>query len=159
MKIYPTDFAVSDKPEHDPVTEADRLASRLIVQGLRRDFPGDFLRLVSSLSHRHGLLDEMRRRLGISEERRVGSVGVKVGLLLAQEAHVYLEPSTATKAWDSCAPEAVLSAAGGRLTDLEGTPLRYTPHNPRNSRGIAATNGACHDFVISKIAPVIHGRG
>jgi 3'(2'), 5'-bisphosphate nucleotidase len=243
LKIYATDFAVHYKAKRDPVTEADRLASRVIVDGLRREFPEDMvvseeepidplrsfpdrvwyvdpldgtrefikrngefavmiglavagcarlgvvfrpvtaelfagvveqeawlekarekiplrvsgetrpphLRLVTSRSHRHRLVDEMRRRLAITEESRIGSVGIKVGLLVAQQADIYLEPSGMTKAWDSCAPEAILRAAGGRMTDLVGTPLRYSPRDVQNRQGLVATNGACHDIVISAI--------
>lgn len=250
LKIYATDFAVHYKAKRDPVTEADRLASCVIVNGLRRKFPEDLviseeepidplvsfpdrvwfvdpldgtrefikrngefavmiglavegcahvgvvfrpvtaelfagvveqeawlkkagetiplrvseetrparLRLVTSRSHRHRLLDEMRRRLGISEECRIGSVGIKVGLLVAQQADIYLEPSGITKAWDSCAPEAILRAAGGRMTDLLGTPLRYSPRDVRNRQGLVATNGACHDTVISTIASAVCER-
>lgn len=247
MQIYVTHFAVRYKAEHDPVTEADRRASRVIVDGLRRAFPEDLviseeepidyvgscpdrvwyvdpldgtrefinrngqfavmiglavegracagvvfrpvtvelfagivgqeawlekagrtiplrvfgearpirLRLVSSRSHRHRLVDEMRRRLGIGEECRIGSVGIKVGVLVTHQADLYLEPSGMTKAWDSCAPEAILCAAGGRMTDLHGAPLRYSPRDVWNRQGLVATNGACHDAVISEIASIV----
>jgi 3'(2'), 5'-bisphosphate nucleotidase len=247
LKIYATDFSVDYKGKHDPVTEADRLASRVIVDGLRREFPDDVvvseeepiaplasvpdrvwyldpldgtrefikrngefavmiglavegcarlgvvfrpvtaelflgivgqgawmetngtkgplrvssetdpsrLRLVTSRSHRHRLMDRLRRRLGISEEYRAGSVGIKVGMVVTRQADIYLEPSSMTKAWDSCAPEAVLRAAGGRMTDLAGTQLRYSPRDVKNRQGLLATNRACHDYVISTIAPVV----
>lgn len=247
LRIYATDFPVDYKAKDDPVTEADRLASRVIVEGLRRDFPNDMvvseeepistlasvpdrvwyvdpldgtqefikrngefavmiglavggrprvgvvfrpvtaelfvgivgqgawlgtnegkgplrvsgeidpsrLRLVASRSHRDHRVDEVRRRLGISEESRIGSVGIKVGLLVTRQAEVYVEPSTMTKAWDSCAPEAILHAGGGRMTDLEGAPLRYVPSDVRNWKGLVATNEACHDRVISECASVI----
>ena len=41
MRIYATDFAVSYKGPNDPVTEADKLANDLLVEGLRVSFPGD----------------------------------------------------------------------------------------------------------------------
>lgn len=43
LKIYATDFAVHYKAKRDPVTEADRLASCVIVNGLRRKFPEDLV--------------------------------------------------------------------------------------------------------------------
>ena len=113
------------------------------------------LRLVASRSHRDHRVDEVRRRLGICEESRIGSVGIKVGLLVTRQAEVYVEPSTMTKAWDSCAPEVILHAWGGRMTDLEGAPLRYVPCEMRNGKGLVATNGVCHDRVISECASVI----
>ena len=113
------------------------------------------LRLVVSRSHRHELLDEMRARLGITQELQLGSVGLKVRLLATRQADVYIDPSTFTHSWDSCAPEAILHGAGGRMTDLAGAPLRYSPRDLRNRRGLVATNGLCHEFVITAIAPIV----
>ena len=36
------------------------------------------------------------------------------------EADAYIFPSSGTKKWDTCAPEAILVAAGGELTDIYG---------------------------------------
>lgn len=113
------------------------------------------LRLVVSRSHRHELLDEMRARLGITQELQLGSVGLKVRLLASRQADVYIDPSSFTHSWDSCAPEAILHGAGGRMTDLAGAPLRYSPRDLRNRRGLVATNGLCHEFVITAIAPIV----
>jgi 3'(2'), 5'-bisphosphate nucleotidase len=117
------------------------------------------LRLVVSRSHRHPLLDEMGARLGITHELQLGSVGLKVGLLVTRQADVYIDPSSMTRSWDSCAPEAILHGAGGRLTDLAGAPLRYSPRDLRNRRGLVATNGACHQYVITAIAPIVTEAG
>ena len=246
MRIYATDFAVSYKGPNDPVTEADKQANELMVQGLRASFPADgvvaeenadnsdalrqgrvwyvdpldgthefiskngefsvmiglavdgearvgvvyrpvgdvlfagiaeqeawiekerkrkpisvssqtdlsHLRLVVSRSHRHTLLDAIKTRIGNGRETRCGSVGLKVGLIAAQDADLYVEPSEFTKAWDSCGPEAILRGAGGRMTDLEGHPLVYGGQDLRNRKGLVATNGACHDRVIATIAPL-----
>jgi 3'(2'), 5'-bisphosphate nucleotidase len=117
------------------------------------------LRLVVSRSHRHPLLDEMRACLGIMRELRMGSVGLKVGVLAIRQADVYIDPSSVTHAWDSCAPEAILHGAGGRLTDVTGASLRYSPRELRNKRGLVATNGLCHEFVITGIAPIVARAG
>jgi 3'(2'), 5'-bisphosphate nucleotidase len=247
LQIYQTNFVVQFKDKEGPVTEADRRASELIVEQLRREFPNDLviseeepiepnvviprriwyvdpldgthefierngefavmiglamdgracagvvyqpttkqlcagiageeawleddcervairvsgeaspgrLRLVVSRSHRHRLLDEMRGRLGITQELQMGSVGLKVGLLATKQADVYIDPSSFTHSWDSCAPEAIIHGAGGRLTDVTGAPLRYSPRELQNRRGLVATNGRCHDDVISGIAPIV----
>jgi 3'(2'), 5'-bisphosphate nucleotidase len=112
------------------------------------------LRLVMSRSHRHPLTDAIRERLGAGQEMILGSVGLKAGLIATQQADLYLDLSGFTKAWDSCGPEAILRGAGGRLTDLAGKPLRYGGEELRNRRGLAASNGACHDSVIAAIAPL-----
>jgi 3'(2'), 5'-bisphosphate nucleotidase len=41
MEVYATDFAISFKGYNDPVTEADKRANELIVEGLRKEFPHD----------------------------------------------------------------------------------------------------------------------
>ncbi len=43
LRIYGTDFSVDYKAQNDPVTEANRLASHMIVEGLRREFPDDLV--------------------------------------------------------------------------------------------------------------------
>jgi len=47
----------------------------------------------------------------------------------------------ACEAWDTCAPEAILRAAGGVLTDLCGEPLRYDDAELGRLRGLVASNG------------------
>lgn len=110
------------------------------------------LRLVVSHSHRDERVDEVKRALGIEDEQRIGSVGLKISLLARAERDLYVHPSGSCKLWDTCAPEAILGAAGGRMTDLHGDPLRYAPGQIRVERGIVASNGACHDEVIRRIA-------
>lgn len=44
------------------------------------------------------------------------------------EAHAYVFPSPGCKKWDTCAPEALLVAAGGALTDIHGNAIQYHAH-------------------------------
>ena len=113
------------------------------------------LRLVVSRSHRHRLLDEIRACLDITDELQMGSVGLKIGSLVTRHADIYIDPSSVTNLWDSCAPEAILHGAGGRLTDVDGAPLHYSPLHLRNTRGLVATNGRCHDYVIQQLRRVV----
>lgn len=110
------------------------------------------MRLAVSRSHRHARIDEVRSRLGITAEIRCGSVGLKIGLIAQGQADLYVEPGRYTHAWDVCGPEAILRGAGGRMTDLDGRPLRYESSGDlRNKSGLIATNGVCHDRVIAAI--------
>jgi len=110
-------------------------------------------RLVASASHRTADIDRVKQTLGIADEQNVGSVGVKLCLIAMGARDLYVNPSAKTKAWDTCAPEAILVRAGGRLTDLFGTPVDYT-RELRQVRGLVATNGHVHDEVIAKLAPL-----
>ena len=46
-------------------------------------------------------------------------------LLMEGRANVYVFARAGCKKWDSCAPEAVLRATGGELTDLAGNHYAY----------------------------------
>lgn len=110
------------------------------------------IRLVASKSHRTGDIDEFRRALGIADELNVGGVGVKIGLVADASRDLYVYPGNRTKIWDTCAPEAILLAAGGRMTDTTGQPLRYDVEETYNLRGIVASNGPLHDVAIETIS-------
>jgi 3'(2'), 5'-bisphosphate nucleotidase len=110
-------------------------------------------RLVASASHRSDDIDRVKSTLGIDDEQNVGSVGVKLALIAMGLRDLYVNPWPKTKAWDTCAPEAILVAAGGRLTDLFGTPIGYTGAL-NHPRGLVASNGLVHDEVVAKIAPL-----
>jgi 3'(2'), 5'-bisphosphate nucleotidase len=78
--------------------------------------------------------------------------GVKGALVAAGAADVYLQVGRAGKRWDVCAPEAILVAAGGAMTDAEGKPLDYASRELENTGGIVGTNGALHDAVLRALA-------
>ncbi len=110
-------------------------------------------RLVASASHRSDDIDRVKTALGIDDEQNVGSVGVKLALIALGVRDLYVNPWPKTKAWDTCAPEAILVRAGGRLTDLFGAPIEYTA-NLGHPRGLVASNGLIHDEVVARIAPL-----
>jgi 3'(2'), 5'-bisphosphate nucleotidase len=113
------------------------------------------IRLVASKSHRTPRIDAVRRALQIDDETNIGSVGLKIGLVAESERDLYIYTGGRTKIWDTCGPEAILKAAGGRVTDVDGHPLCYTDRDLYNRRGIVASNGPLHDNVISVIAPLL----
>jgi 3'(2'), 5'-bisphosphate nucleotidase len=88
-----------------------------------------------------------------------GSVGLKVGLIARQAADLYIHLSPRTKFWDSCAPQIILEEAGGRMTDLFGTPLRYDLSDVQNHNGLLASNGAAHDQTVKKLRGLLNEFG
>lgn len=110
------------------------------------------IRLVASKSHRTTVIDHVRASLGIRDEMNIGSVGLKMGLIAAGERDLYINPSGRSCLWDTCGPEAILTAAGGRVTDLDGNPLIYNRLELHNLRGIVASNGRVHDLVLTRLA-------
>jgi 3'(2'), 5'-bisphosphate nucleotidase len=119
----------------------------------------DELRLVVSRSHRSPRTERVRQALGIARVIESGSVGLKCGLLAEGLADLYLHPSKRTYRWDSCAPEAILRAAGGSLTDLAGHSYRYDGRELENTRGLLGCSpGAC-DLVLPTIREMAQGVG
>ncbi|PID39762.1 MAG: 3'(2'),5'-bisphosphate nucleotidase CysQ [Deltaproteobacteria bacterium] len=117
--------------------------------------PPERLRLVASRSHPSQRVADAKEHLGIDDELKIGSVGVKVGLIARGERELYLNPDGNCKLWDTCAPEAIIVEAGGKMTDFSGAPLVYDDvERLRFDRGIIASNGACHNLVVSRLAPV-----
>jgi 3'(2'), 5'-bisphosphate nucleotidase len=119
--------------------------------------PSD-LRLVASKSNRTRKIDEVKSALGIRDEINLGSVGLKLCLIALAERDLYVNPSSNSKVWDTCAPEAILRAAGGRITDVHGEPLHYDHRDVRRRRGLVASNGLVHDEVIARLGPLFARR-
>lgn len=115
--------------------------------------------LVSSRSHRQQIVDRMRKVLHITSESVTGSVGLKVGQISRQLADLYIHPSPGCKEWDLCAPEAVLRAAGGLMTDCWGNPLRYNKKDVRAHNGLVASNNRIHDQIVQTVARICEEAG
>jgi 3'(2'), 5'-bisphosphate nucleotidase len=113
------------------------------------------MRLAASRDHHSPRMSAVMRTLGLREEIRRGSVGIKTGLIAERQCDLYIHLSPRTKHWDTCAPEAILTEAGGRLTDLWGEPLRYNTEDVQNRNGIVAANSAAHPYIIARLAPLL----
>lgn len=117
------------------------------------------LALVVSRSHRSEATGALVERLGIQNEMRSGSVGLKVGLIAERKADLYVHLSKGSSAWDACAPDAILRAAGGRFTDLAGDPFVYGGESLKNERGILACNAAAFDAVLPVASEIAREAG
>ena len=113
-------------------TEADPRAARLMI----------------SRSHRPRIVEPFKASLGITRELACGSVGLKVARLALGEAELYAHAGLGAQRWDTCAPEAILVAAGGRFTDLAGAPIDYRDPDLVLRGGILASNGVLHDAAV-----------
>jgi 3'(2'), 5'-bisphosphate nucleotidase len=109
-------------------------------------------RLMVSRSHRPKVVEPLIAKLGLTRIVPCGSVGVKIARIVLGEADLYVHGGVGAKRWDSCAPEALLAAAGGRFTDLAGAPIDYTSPELVLTTGIVATNGLLHDAVLAALA-------
>lgn len=102
-------FVVQGEQAAQPIRARHPAASPLVVVGSR--------------SHRGDSLDAVLARIGPHEMRPMGS-SLKLCLVAAGDADLYprLGP---TSEWDTAAAQAVVEAAGGAVTTLDGHALRY----------------------------------
>lgn len=88
-----------------------------------RPYPADGLVAVTSASHLDPNTVAFLDRLKIDKRTGIGS-SLKFCLIAEGKADVYPRWGT-TMEWDTAAGQAVLEAAGGRVTTPEGTPFQY----------------------------------
>jgi len=123
----------------------------------QRDFRE--MRLALTKNHYSEKMAAIIEAFGFAAKVRRGSVGLKIGLIAEQECDIYIHPSPRTKLWDTCAPQIILEEAGGKLTDLFGSPFRYDIADVQNHNGILATNGISHDSAVEHLKPVLSQLG
>jgi len=100
-----------------------------------RQAPTAGLIAVASRSHRTPETDALLANYPVTEFRSIGS-SLKFCLVAAGEADIYPRIGT-TMEWDTAAGHAILAAAGGRVTGLEGEPFVYGKPGFRNGNFIA----------------------
>lgn len=116
-------------------------------------------RLVVSRSHRPALVDSVIARMGLQRERSIGSVGLKIGLIARGQAEFYVHPNPGTKEWDTCAPDIIVSEAGGVMTDCWGRPLPYNQADVVRRFGVVASNRSQHREIVDVLDDVLDEAG
>jgi 3'(2'), 5'-bisphosphate nucleotidase len=91
--------------------------------------------VVASRSHRTPETDAFLSGFPVAEFLSIGS-SLKFCMVAAGQADLYPRIGT-TMEWDTAAGHAVLTAAGGSVTDLEGAPFRYAKPGFRNGNFVA----------------------
>lgn len=109
VKIAPDDTATLDKRELKPLHGRDPDLKALVA--------------FASRSHAAESTDEFLKRLAIAEKRKASS-SLKFCLIARGEADLYARLGQ-TSEWDTAAGHAILRAAGGSVTTLDGKPLEY----------------------------------
>ena len=115
-----------------------------------RAFDANRASALVSRSHPSQTIDQMLSTMGLHDRITRGSVGLKAGAISQGEADIYLTATNKIKVWDTCAPQAILNAAGGALTDLLGAPLRYD-NLAAHPHGILAASRAAQAHFLPKI--------
>ncbi|XP_040925501.1 3'(2'),5'-bisphosphate nucleotidase 1 isoform X2 [Betta splendens] len=116
-----------------------------------QEVPGDRRIVTTTRSHSNKLVIDCVDAMEPHEVIRVGGAGNKIIQLVEGRASAYVFASIGCKKWDTCAPEAVLQAVGGKLTDIYGNAYRYDANvKHMNSTGVLATLRN-HEYYTSRV--------
>ena len=101
---------------------------------LVRSYHGGHATVVASRSHRGDAVDKFLANLKAREgEYDTASLGSSLKLCRVAEGAADVYPRLGpTSEWDTAAAQCVVESAGGRVTDLDGQPLRYNKPNILN---------------------------
>jgi 3'(2'), 5'-bisphosphate nucleotidase len=105
-------------------------------------------RIVFSRNHLGPRDIELAKLMGIKKIIKSGSNGIKIGLIAENKADIFFNLTDKMGKWDSCAPEIILTEAGGMLSDTLGNEIKYNEYNAKNKQGILASNNIVHNKII-----------
>ena len=118
------------------------------------------MKIVTSKNHRNENLEILINKIKFKEKIIMGSIGCKIASILRGESDIYICLSMPNKSspkdWDFAAPEAILRAAGGSITNLENEELSYGKLNYEQGGIIVASNNKqSHGSICRQIKQLI----
>ena len=116
--------------------------------------------LVTSKNHRNENLRNLIEKIGFNETKIMGSIGCKISSILRGESDIYICLSMPNKScpkdWDFAAPEAILKAAGGAITNLYNEELSYGNSNfEQGGIIIASSDKKTHEQICLEIKDLV----
>ena len=116
--------------------------------------------VVTSKNHRNQKLKDLIKKINFNKTIEMGSIGCKIASIIRGDSDIYISLSlpgkTAPKDWDFAAPEAILKAAGGSITNMNNEDLIYGKTDLRHSGIIIASNNKNnHKRICSEIKEII----
>ena len=100
--------------------------------------------IVTSKNHRNETLKRLIKKIKFKKVIVMGSIGCKIASILRGESDIYISLSlpgeSGPKDWDFAAPEAILRAAGGAITNLDNQELSYGASTYEKGGIIVASN-------------------
>lgn len=122
------------------------------------------MRILRSFEAGHtniGQVDRLAQSLGVEAEPVRMDSQAKYALLAAGQGDLLVrllsptKPNYREKIWDQAAGSLVVAEAGGRVTDLHGTPLDFsTGRKLAHNRGILASNGHFHNIALQTLGEI-----
>ena len=140
----------------------ERKGNHLVFPSLvaKKNIKVDDMTIVTSKNHRNQTLSNLIDKVGFKKVKVMGSIGCKIASIIRGESDVYISLSlpgkSAPKDWDFSAPEAILKAAGGAITNLDNEDLNYGKSHFQHGGIIVASNDLLiHKSICLKIKEII----
>ena len=136
-----------------------RDGSNIELNITRKEFIQEMI-LVTSKNHRNETLKNLIQKINFKKVSIMGSIGCKITSILRGESDIYiclsLPGKSSPKDWDFAAPEAILKAAGGSITNLNNEELIYNRINfEQKGLIVASSNKKTHEYVCNQIREII----
>lgn len=108
------------------------------------------------LSRNHLLESDKKfcENLKIGKQIKRGSTS-KMCVIARGDAEIYVNTSDRTGEWDTCAPQIVLTEAGGKIVDMQGKELTYNKKNPKNLNGFVVSNGEKYVRIVEELKGMV----
>ncbi len=120
--------------------------------------------LVTSKNHGNETLRNLIQKINFRKVEIMGSIGCKIASIVNGDSDIYiclsLPGKSSPKDWDFAAPESILKAAGGAITNLYNQELTYGLSSFQQGGIIVATNNKKnHGSICLEIKKIIEKNG
>ncbi len=120
--------------------------------------------LVTSKNHGNDVLRNLIQKINFRKVEIMGSIGCKIASIVRGDSDIYiclsLPGKSSPKDWDFAAPESILKAAGGAITNLNNQELTYGQTSFQHGGVIVATsNRNTHQYICLEIKKIIEENG
>ena len=114
---------------------------------------------VCSKNHRNEILEKLIEKLHFKKVNSMGSVGCKIASIIRGDSDIYiclsLPGKSSPKDWDFAAPDAVLSAYGGAITNIDNEKLIYGKNFEQRGIIIATNDKETHGRTCKEVKEII----
>ena len=153
-------------PEKDELWIADgdkvwgeKRDGSIIKPNLSKNIILQDMTLVTSKNHRNTTLRNLIQKIDFKEVIIMGSIGCKIASILRGQSDIYIclsmPEGSSPKDWDFAAPEAILKAAGGAITNIYNEELVYGASNFQQGGVIVASNNRINQMKICSVVKQI----
>ncbi len=119
--------------------------------------------LVTSKNHGNEILQKLIEKINFCKVEIMGSIGCKIASIVRGDSDIYiclsLPGKSSPKDWDFAAPESILKAAGGAITNIDNQELSYGKNSFEQEGIIVATNDRkTHESICFEIKKIIQNN-